>query len=94
MFAAMMAVVWTALGWVFRSVVFKFVVVVVIFWIISELAPVLGSLLPTIGFGDTFTVIDPGVWFFLDFFQIPTGVSMLLSAYVTRFLIRRIPFIG
>jgi hypothetical protein len=36
----------------------------------------------------------PEVWFFLDYFQVSQGLSMVLSAHAVRFLIRRIPFIG
>lgn len=41
-----------------------------------------------------FSQIGAYVWYFLDPFQIGTGLSIILSAYVLRFLIRRIPFIG
>ncbi len=86
--------IWSVLGWLLRSVLIKFVVMFALYWVIKEFSVVLLSLLPTIGFGDTFAVLSPGVWFFLDFFQIPVGAPMLLSAFVTRFLIRRIPVIG
>ena len=42
----------------------------------------------------TFTGLDPGVWFFLDFFALGYGVPLMISAYITRFLIRRLPVIG
>lgn len=34
------------------------------------------------------------VGYFLDYFQVNVGISMLLGAYVTRFMIRRIPILG
>lgn len=40
------------------------------------------------------TGIDPGVLYFIEPLQIPTGITWLLSAYLIRFLIRRIPLIG
>ncbi len=92
--APVLSALFSALAWLLRSVIIKFVVMFGLFWLISELAPVLLSLLPPITFGDSFSVLSPGVWFFLDFFQIQTGATMLLSAFVTRFLIRRIPVIG
>lgn len=38
--------------------------------------------------------IGGNVLFFAEKFAVPEGVAMVLSAYVLRFLIRRIPFIG
>lgn len=44
--------------------------------------------------GGLFESIDPSVWYFMSMFQIPYGITVVLGAYVLRFLIRRIPFIG
>jgi len=85
---------WTIIGWLFRSVLIKFLVMFALYFVISEFSSVLLSLLPPITFGNSFTVLSPGVWYFLDFFQIQQGAPMLLSAFLTRFLIRRIPVIG
>lgn len=41
-----------------------------------------------------FSVIDPSVWYFLNIMQVPFGISVVTSAYLLRFLVRRIPFIG
>lgn len=38
--------------------------------------------------------IDPGVLFFVAPFQFGTGIAWVVSAYLIRFLIRRIPFVG
>jgi len=38
--------------------------------------------------------IPPMVIYFADFFQIGYGFSLVVCAYIARFLIRRIPFIG
>lgn len=39
-------------------------------------------------------VIDPGILYFTAPFQLSTGITWIVSAYVLRFLIRRIPIIG
>ncbi|SDU51500.1 DUF2523 family protein [Pseudomonas yamanorum] len=44
--------------------------------------------------GELFGGIDSSVWYFLSIFQIPFGISVVMSAYLLRFLVRRIPFIG
>lgn len=38
--------------------------------------------------------LDPGIAWFLTEFQFPFGITVMLSALTTRFLIRRLPFIG
>jgi hypothetical protein len=38
--------------------------------------------------------IPEGVAFFAEAFLIPEGVTILVSAYVIRFLIRRLPIVG
>lgn len=38
--------------------------------------------------------LNTGVLYFVAAFEIPTGLTWMLSAYLLRFLIRRIPFIG
>lgn len=38
--------------------------------------------------------IDPGILFFVAPLQLTTGLAWVVSAYVLRFLIRRIPVIG
>lgn len=40
------------------------------------------------------TAIDPGVMFFASPLQLGTGLTWLISAYLLRFLIRRLPVVG
>lgn len=44
--------------------------------------------------GDMFDAIPDGVIYFCQALQLPAGVSMILGAYVLRFLIRRLPVVG
>lgn len=44
--------------------------------------------------GSLFASIDPGIAFFVNGLHLATGATMILSAYVIRFLIRRIPVVG
>lgn len=41
-----------------------------------------------------FSSIPPEVVFFAESFQIGPGITMVLGAYLLRFILRRIPFIG
>lgn len=44
--------------------------------------------------GSYFSALPSGVVYFTQAFQLPLGIGMMVSAYVLRFLIRRIPVIG
>lgn len=44
--------------------------------------------------GDVFDAIPDGVVYFAQALQLPAGLSMVIAAYVLRFLIRRLPIIG
>lgn len=44
--------------------------------------------------GSAFGSIPANVLFFANFFALGEGITMILSAYVLRFIIRRIPLIG
>lgn len=44
--------------------------------------------------GDVFDAIPDGVIYFAQALQLPAGLSMILAAYVLRFLIRRLPIVG
>lgn len=85
-------------GFLFREIVVKFVVFTAIFALVAILVPVavgyLGPYLSTGGLSSAFSALTGGVWFFLDFFQVGFGVPLLISAWVTRFIIRRLPVIG
>jgi hypothetical protein len=87
-----------SLTWVLREVVVKFVVFSAIFAVVAFFIPyVIKHVSPfaNAGFiGNGLSLIDSGVWFFLRFFRIDYGLQIIVSAYVSRFLIRRIPFVG
>jgi len=81
-----------------RTVVLQFVVMGVVLVIVSKLMPIalgyVASFVSPGGLTAAFSGLPPSVWFFLDFFALDVGLPLILSAYVARFLIRRIPFIG
>ena len=41
-----------------------------------------------------FSAIPSSVWYFMNIFQIPLGITFVLSGYLIRFLIRRLPVVG
>lgn len=85
-------------SWLLRVVVVKFLIMAAVVALLVELVPVVAGLIaPFIGtpaLSSAFSSISPGVWWFLDFCRLDIGVPAMLAAWVTRFIIRRIPFIG
>lgn len=96
MYAILLSALWSALGFLVRSVLVKFIVFFGLFFVTSEFVPILAGLLPTgdAGIPALFAAIPAEVWYFLNLFQVPAGVTAVVSAYATRFIIRRIPVIG
>lgn len=97
MFGIVLSALNAALAWLVRSVLVKFVVFFGLFFITTEFVQVLQSsgLLPSASsLNGVLGGIPAAVWWFLDLFNFSMGFSALLSAWVTRFIIRRIPVIG
>lgn len=95
MFGIFLSALFSIVGWLFRSVLVKFVAFFALFFVATEFMSYLGPKLPgASALTAAFAGIPPGVWYFLDLFAVGTGVKMCLTAYVLRFAIRRIPVIG
>lgn len=95
MFGILLSALNSILGWVFRGLVIKFVVFTALYLIVYELVSVMASWLPSgASLTSAFAGIGAGTWYFLDLFAVSVGVPLLVSAYLTRFIIRRIPVIG
>lgn len=97
MFGIVLSAINAALGWLVRSVLVKFVIFFGLFFVVTEFISVLQSsgFLPSASsLNDALAGIPSSVWYFLDLFNFSFGVSVLVAAWVTRFIIRRIPVIG
>lgn len=83
------------LAWLVRGVLVKFVVFIALYWVVAELVAVMAGWLPSgSGLTSAFGGISAGTWYFLDLFAFSSGLPLLVSAFLTRFLVRRIPVIG
>jgi len=95
MFGILLSAFNTVLAWLVRSVLIKFAVFFGLYFVTTEFVSVITAVLPN---GSAVTGAMAGVtnstWYFLDVFMVQTGISMVVSAYATRFVIRRIPVIG
>ena len=97
MFGIVLSALNSVLGFVLRSVIAKFFVFFALFFITTEFVQVLSSsgLLPNASsLNSVLNGIPSDVWYFLEVFNFSTGFSALVSAWATRFSIRRIPVIG
>lgn len=95
MFGILLSAVNVLLGFVFRSFMVKFVLFFGLFFVTTEFMEIVGTMLPDAStLNITLGGIPSAVWYFLDLFNVSTGISVLLTSYVTRFIIRRIPIIG
>lgn len=95
MFGILLSAVNAALGFVFRGVILKFVVMFAAWWIAVELVAAVVSLVPSTGsIAAAMGQFPPMLWFLLDLMRVDVGIPLVLAAMGTRFLIRRIPFIG
>ena len=95
MFGILLSALNSALAWVFRSLLVKFTLFFALYFITSEFVEFIAALLPNASsINGALSGITAGTWFFLDAFALPMGLSALVSAYATRFIIRRMPVIG
>lgn len=95
----LLSTLWTGVSFFFRTVVVKFLVFTAIFVVLELFLPFIFSMIGSAadvqsGLITSASLIPPSVWFFIDAFRIDIGVPLILTAYATRFVIRRIPFIG
>lgn len=95
MFGILLSAFNSTLGWIFRSIVIKFGVFFALYFIATGFIGLVTQLIPSPNsLNGVLAGITSGTWYFLDAFKLPQGLSMVLAAYATRFLIRRIPVIG
>jgi hypothetical protein len=95
MWLFLQSAIWTALGWIFRSVLVKFVVAFGMFFIVKILAEVISYALPNmLNLSSLIAAVPSGVWYYASLLQLQYGLPLIVSACISRFLIRRLPIIG
>jgi hypothetical protein len=95
MFGILVSAFNSVLSWIVRSILVKFVVFFALYFITTEFVAVITGLLPTSSaLNGALSGIAANTAYFLDVFALQSGLSLAVSAYATRFLIRRIPVIG
>lgn len=95
MFGILLSAFNAALGFVFRSVIIKFAVFFGLYFVVSEFMPFLKDMLGNYLFStEVFNNLPDTIVYYLNLMQFSHGVTICLSAYLTRFIIRRLPVIG
>jgi hypothetical protein len=95
MFGILLSAFNTILGFVFRSLIVKFVLYFGLYFVSTEFITVISSLFPSAssinsGLGG----LSSGFWYFADICAFSQGLPIVLSAWLTRFIIHRVPLIG
>ena len=95
MFGIMTSVLYGVLGFLLRSVIVKFTVFFALYFIVQEFVPLILDMvnrqLPLLAL---ISSIPDSLKHFFSVFKVIDGINIILSAFVTRFIIRRIPVIG
>ncbi|MFC0512546.1 MULTISPECIES: DUF2523 family protein [Asaia] len=99
MYAIVLSALWSALSWLFRAILVKFVMFTALYLFCTQAISYVSSKIPVLssgdgGLGSVLSSLSSGTWYFLDAFQFSQGVGIILAAYLSRFFIRRIPFFG
>lgn len=100
LFGILLSALQSVLGFVLRSTVVKFVTFFALYFVVTEFVTILinWGLFSVSGksaaLSNALFSIPSSIWYFLDLMNFSFGISSILSAYVTRFIIRRIPVIG
>jgi len=78
-----------------KTLIGKVVLAGVFYGVIAIVLPHLLSLVPAYQpIVDKISNVSPGIAWWLVFFKFPQGFAMIVSAYFTRFVIRRLPMVG
>lgn len=95
MYAILLAAFNGALGFFARSIIAKFFTFFALFYVCTEFIALLAPRLPDgTALSGAFGTIPPAVWYFLDLAHLDIGLPSIISAYVLRFMIRRLPVVG
>jgi len=88
----------TVVKWVLNSVLLKASVFGILFALVAALGNYLlqklGGFTSTSALTSAFASIPAEMWYFIDMLNLAFGLPLVISAFVARFLIRRIPVIG
>jgi len=85
------------LGWFLRGVVLKFIVLTMLYYVVTWIAETVLSQLdisPVTGLQTLLNGLPSGLLYLMGVFRFDVGLPLILGAMLTSFLIRRLPIIG
>ncbi|OOF58373.1 DUF2523 family protein [Rodentibacter myodis] len=95
---AILAFLKGSLAFVFGKMIPKFFAFFALYFIVAEFTPILIDLIGANGIISNISQLFNGLptmaLYFLSLLKVGTGMQIIFSAYITRFIIRRIPVIG
>ena len=97
MFGIVLSALNAILGWIFRGVVIKFVILTALYYVITFIVSEVLSLLdisPVQNLETSINSLGASILFFMGVFKLEVGIPLILGAMLTAFMIRRLPFIG
>lgn len=97
MFSILLSAANMLLGFLVRSVIAKFFLYFGLYFFVTESVGYLQSvrLLPSASsLTSAFGSVGENLWYFLDLCAFSYGCPAVVAAYVTRFVIRRLPIVG
>ena len=94
----MLNLLYLAAAWLVREVVIKAMIIAALFWAMTYLMPmVISYVSPWIGVSSLnsfFAAVPDGLYWMFYALRFDFGIPLIVSASITKFLIRRIPLIG
>lgn len=95
MYGLIISAIYAMLGFIFRSVVVKFALFFGLYFVVTEFIPVMISWVNIdYDLKSLFQVLPDSVWFYIELINFPFGLTIIVNAFLVKFMIRRIPFIG
>jgi Protein of unknown function (DUF2523) len=94
----MQAILFKVFRWLIGASQVKFIGFTMLFafmnYFIDTVTALLNDVISITGLTSAFSLLPPSIWYFLNLFNLTYGIPLIIGAYITRFLIRRIPVIG
>lgn len=94
----MLNVLYIVAAWLVREVVIKAAVFAALYALLVLFMPLVwgyvSGFVGVSGLTSLFNAVPDGVYWFLYALKFDVGIPLVISAYVSRFLIRRLPIVG
>lgn len=98
MFKLLISALYVILQFIFRGIVVKFLAFWALFYITTEFIPLaIEMFIPkslNLDLNKLFELLPDSVWYFLLYLKLDYGISLVFAAYISRFIIRRLPIVG